>query len=300
MKIMLRSDILSKQIETLRLNPNINEYLNIPNFDISNLMSSRQLVFVKNRRRGYYIGCIKIYKNILNFIPEGILRLELSNIDFNSNELKYLPRTLKCLKINNTNGGIEKLIKNIILPEGLKELDLSNNRIVSLHGLKLSKKLKKLNLSSNHISNKGIKNFIFPISLEELILIDNRILDDEGLLLPPNLKLIDLSVNRIINDREFIYPPSIEKIIFNYTRYPNKYNMNRVDLVEKAKSEEGIKMYEPIYHLYTYRKKVLFTMCRGILYGETEVATFNFLKRIYGSRNIRQNILEFYREKQKI
>ena len=285
---------LSKQIEVLSLNTNIKKILNIPDFELLNLMSSRNLVFVKNRKRGYYIRCLKMYNTILNHVPSGIIMIEISSIDFNLHELKYLPDTLKCLKINNTKRGIEKMMKNIILPKRLIQLDLSRNRIYNLNGIKLPNRLKRLDLSSNNIDNEGIKNFIFPIYLEKLILMNNRIFDHEGLLLPPRLKHINLSINRIINNNKFIFPPSIEEIIFNYTKYSTKYNMNRIDLVEKAKSKKGIKMYNPILNLYTYRKKILFTICKGLIYGETSDPIFIFFKKIYGSKNIRKNILESY------
>ena len=35
-------------------------------------------------------------------------------------------------------------------------------------------------------------------------------------------------------------------------------------------------------------------ICRGLLYGETEDSIFRFLKKIQGSRNIRENILTYY------
>ena len=116
--------------------------------------------------------------------------------------------------------------------------------------------------------------------------------DIEKFFLPPDLTSLDISDNYIKDDTStnLILPPNIQTLSIIHNNYMRLCNENI--LLERTRSKEGIKRYNPIkwYYENTIQKEI----CRGLIYGETENQTFRFLKKIKGSKNIRKNILMFY------
>jgi len=120
----------------------------------------------------------------------------------------------------------------------LEELNLSNNKLININGLKSFKtpKLKKIDLSHNLITiitdnNNSPKYYDFP-QLEELNLSNNSLMNICELksFKAPNLKILDISFN---NFKDFYLAPNIESFKLNFDDFPKLDNFNNLFYTEK-------------------------------------------------------------------
>ena len=146
------------------------------------------------------------------------------------------------------------------------------------------------------IDSEGIKGLVLPPGLQELNLDLNNIGCEgaKGLVLPPGLQTLYFRNNKIGNEgaKGLILPPGLKELYF----YENNINIDIDKIFEQSKTPEGIKRYAPIKKYYDFMKckPIWKEICRGLIFGETEVPIFRFLQKIHGSKNIRENILTFY------
>ncbi|KAI5960121.1 uncharacterized protein KGF55_004844 [Candida pseudojiufengensis] len=99
-----------------------------------------------------------------------------------------MPPKLKVLRAGH---GAIAFLENVIFPDTLEELDLTENKLYFLDGIKFPPNLKHLDVSQNRIEDLKFANF--PNSLETLSLGFNPIETMKGAKFPPNLKQLEIS-----------------------------------------------------------------------------------------------------------
>ena len=136
-------------------------------------------------------------------------------------------------------------LKDIVLPDTLRELNISNNGIVDLHRINLPESLVSLKVSDNPIDwsagvwfpprlkyldlgNTGIKSlkpFDFPDTVEVLILAVNKIESIDGIKFPNSLRLLAIGMNRITQVVNPILPRNIHTIHFTENHIGNSFRL---------------------------------------------------------------------------
>lgn len=136
-------------------------------------------------------------------------------------------------------------LRDIVLPDTLRELNISNNGIVDLQRIHLPESLVSLKVSDNPIDwtagvwfpprlkyldlgNTGIKTlkpFVFPDSVEILILAVNKIESIDGIKFPSKLRLLAIGMNKITQVVNPILPRNIHTIHFTENHIGNSFRL---------------------------------------------------------------------------
>ena len=128
-----------------------------------------------------------------------------------------LPPGLKELDLWGNKIGAEGA-KRLVLPPGLQKLDLFGNNIGAegVKGLVLPPGLQELDLFGNNIGAEGVKGLVLPPGLQELYLRFNKIGDEgvKGLVLPPGLQMLNLRNNNIGDEgaKGLVLPPGLQSL----------------------------------------------------------------------------------------
>ena len=217
-------------------------------------------------------------------IPPGLQILDIANNNICYEGLMNirLPSNLVELHLS-FNKLCAKSMRDLWLPKTLEILDISYNNLGDdgIYGLLFPLKLKILNISGNNIETNGIKGFCPPPRLEKLSICNNN-LDDKSLkylVLPPRLTMLDLYGNNIVNIAAC-----------NLGLTPFKSTL----LLEKSKYSPAQLRKRYNYVKWLYQKNIRKEICRGLIFGTSDVPIYRFMKEIYGSTNIRRNILQYY------
>ena len=116
------------------------------------------------------------------------------------------------------------------LPDSIKELNISSNKITEIEKGSLPDSIKKLNISSNKIIE--IEKGSLPNLIEELDVSNNEITEIEKGSLPNSLKKLNISSNKITKIEKGSLPDSIE--ILNITD-------NKITKIEKGSLPNSLK-----------------------------------------------------------
>lgn len=196
-----------------------------------------------------YISLNNCSIDVINYLPQGLVHLDLSNNSISSLNNITFPNTLTYLNLSNNN--IDQIHRqNFSTTLHLDYLNLSNNPIneitpmsflpSSINKLIINHEIQKINLVSEvvnlsvHVSSLNGKKFKIPDTIQNLNLTQlyNQFVTNDRYALPLNLS--SLNLNGICFDgrlmKDFI-PDSLRKITFRNCSIFN-FNPNNISLIE--------------------------------------------------------------------
>ena len=195
-------------LEKLNLSHNnISEIENLPDSLIDlNLTGNKKISKVKNIPE----TLVKI--NLGNCIIDEVeLPKSATHVNLSNNKIRNINIHEKVENLNLSNNDLNSMPK---LFSFIKDLNLSNNRIIKISGIKSLSKLEALNLSNNKI--KKIENL--PNNVLFLKLSNNLITTVENI--PKNIIDLELNNNNISN-ADYNYPLTLIKLNLSFNRISN-------------------------------------------------------------------------------
>ena len=241
------------------------------------------------------------------FFQNTLITLELCENNIGEG-IRYLnlPKTLECLYLKKTNIGT--WLKDLILPEGLKELSFGDKSITDtdLINLTVPEGLEYLNIDDSNVTVYGL-NAIIPKNLQGLYIYFINIDDLSELRLPSRLIQLYLIGNNIKHFENFMLPPKLKylnieniKTIYHVDdlkkiRFPYEIDCIKTRdwkdgdvLLNYSKTSEAKAKYESVK--WFYEKTIQKEICRGLMLDNLKDPIYVFLQK---NKHFRENILMY-------
>ena len=189
--------------------------------------------------------------------PDKLKELDVFNCII---DIKFLPNFL--IELNLQRCFITNI--DVIMPDTIEVIILSDNKISDIHNVIWPKELKHLDLSNNQITS--IDFIQFPNKLTTLYLDYNDISMLKNCVFPPNLKYLNLRYNHIIDIYNIVWPNKLQDLCieFTYLSCPNIRTLIERQFREEQidRKVEFLKVYLEIASTYCdvyYMSHLIFT-----------------------------------------
>jgi hypothetical protein len=145
----------------------------------------------------------------------GVITEELQNervgVSFNDGKgIKVKLVNLVMVPVPISNFINPRMVAQVRSAPGKLLVDLPNHQISNLDGVQQLDGLKELRVNKNNIVS--LAGVIFPVTLEALLLNENKIGNLDGVAFPDSLVLLGLSVNKIVSLARVEFPASLQKL----------------------------------------------------------------------------------------
>lgn len=208
----------------LSLTHNENTNLTLSKYQLPKSLIALNLSYSKSLSTEFFQ--FSLYPPLLEFLD--VSGTELGGIMEAQAAPLILPESLKCLILSNNR---IKTLQKMVLPKHLKNLDVSGNELITISNVSFPDSLINLNFDGNYI--ELLAHCKLPSKLERISLASNHIQDclsSDGSPLvhfPSSLLYLDLSVNKIKSTSTFVFPDGLEELDISY---------NSIEVLEESSS----------------------------------------------------------------